>query len=229
MANSNWSNAGHFYAPQVKPVLLNCSFIVDSTNGNGLGIRSLKGPGIEAVYMKTSATPASGNPNPASGVIVVDLAQNFQRYLGGFSGQVSPVTGAALTLSGAGLTVGKPYVITSLGSTTAAQWQTVGLPVGYTAAVGASFIALTNGTGLGSGTVKAVGISGISSIEAIGDLNLTIQGVAPSGPVGARLIFQCLAPTSSSVTTLVATAPTNESVISLSFYLSDSSVTVAGQ
>lgn len=50
----------------VSPVLLDCNFIVDSTNGNGLGIRSLKGPAIKDVFMHTSATPAPGNPNPSA-------------------------------------------------------------------------------------------------------------------------------------------------------------------
>lgn len=230
MANSNWSNAGHFYAPQVKPVLLNCSFVVDSSNANGLGIRSLKGPGIANVFMKTSATPAAGNPNPADGIIVVKLAQNFQRLLGVFAGAVSPLAGSNLVLSAGSLVPGEVYVITSLGSTTtAADWITVGVPLGYTPAVGMSFVALTDGSGLGNATVKAVGVSGISSIEAMGNLNLTLAGQAPSGPVGAQLLFQCLGATSSSVTTLIPTAPANESVISMSLYLSDSAITVAGQ
>src|SRR5580698_1169620 len=50
---------------------IDCNFIVDSSNGNGLGIRSLKGSGCASVYMHTSATPAAGNPNPASGYILV--------------------------------------------------------------------------------------------------------------------------------------------------------------
>lgn len=231
MANSNWSNAGHFYAPQVKPVLLNCSFVVDSTNG--LGIRSLKGPGISSVFMKTATTPTGGNPNPADGIIVVKLQQNFQRYLGGFKSIASPVTGSALTLSGGSLVAGKPYVITSLGTTTtAANWVTAGLPIGYTAAVGSTFIATSAaaaGTGLGNAQVKAAGVSGIADIELIGDVNQTIAGQAPSGPVGAQLVFQCVGATSSSVTTLIAKAPANESIISLSLYLSDSAITVAGQ
>jgi hypothetical protein len=224
MANTNWSNAGHFYAPQVKPVLLNCSFVVDSTNGNGLGIRSLKGPGISAVYMHTTASPASGSPNPVAGVIVVKLAQNFQRYLGGFSGAVAPVTGAALTLSAGTLVPGTPYVITSLGTTTtAANWVTVGLPLGYTAAVGSAFIAATNGAGLGNATVKAVGSSGVAEIEVVGDVNLTISGQDPSGPTGAQLILKCIDQSGA------LAAPLDGSVIGLSFYLSDSAVTVAGQ
>jgi hypothetical protein len=177
--------------------------------------------------MHTTATPAAGSPNPVSGVIVVKLAQNFQRYLGGFTGQVSPVTGSAIVLSSGTLVQGTPYVITSLDpSTTAASWVAAGLPVGYSAAVGASFIASAAaavGTGLGNATVKAVATSNIDQIEVIGDTNLTIGGQAPSGPTGAQLILQTLNPSG------VRAAPTDGSVMSLSFYLSDSAVTVAGQ
>jgi hypothetical protein len=38
------------------PVRLDCNFIVDSTNGNGFGARSLKGAGIQNVFMNTSAS-----------------------------------------------------------------------------------------------------------------------------------------------------------------------------
>src|ERR1700691_3539946 len=91
MANRNFANS-RMYTGHVSPVLIDCNFIVDSTNGNGLGIRSLKGPVIENVFMHTSAPLAgSGNPNPEPGVIVVQLADNYNRYLGGFSGEVSPL------------------------------------------------------------------------------------------------------------------------------------------
>lgn len=53
MANSYLKQ--FFYTKHVQPILIDCSFIVDSTNGNGLGIRSLKGGGVSNVFMNTSA------------------------------------------------------------------------------------------------------------------------------------------------------------------------------
>src|SRR5271166_2266075 len=88
------------------PVLLDCNFAVDPANGNGLGQRSLKGAGIANVYMHTSATPAPGNPNPASGIIVVQFQDNYFRYFGGFSGQVSAI-GSSVTST----TANTAYVI----------------------------------------------------------------------------------------------------------------------
>src|SRR5580704_6745185 len=35
--------------------LLDCNFIVDQSNGNGFGVRSLKGAGIRNVFMNTTA------------------------------------------------------------------------------------------------------------------------------------------------------------------------------
>ena len=208
------------------PVQLDCNFVVDSTNGNGLGIRQLKGPAVANVLMHTTTTPRVGNngitnPNPASGLIVVQLSDNYNRYYCGFSGAVSPLTGSALTST----TAGNAYVIISLGTTTNAQWQAAGVSSALTPSFGMSFIAAATGAIGGTGSVKLAGVSGIANIEVIGDPN---QSIAPLGTPGqgAQFILQILAPTSSSVTTPIATAPADGSVISLSFLLSNSSIIV---
>src|ERR1017187_160510 len=64
-ARGNGQNGGHFYSNVTQPVEIECNFVVDSTNGNGLGIRSLKSNGyIQAVYMNVEngviGTPALG-------------------------------------------------------------------------------------------------------------------------------------------------------------------------
>lgn len=217
------------------PVLLDCNFVVDSTNGNGLGIRNLKGQGIQNVFMHTSATPATGNPNPASGYIMVQLSDNYNRNYGGFDGFVSPVSGTPITITAANLTAGQLYTIVSLGSSTAADWLAVGVPNGVTPAVGVSFIAISTGAGAGTGAVEvpAASGSGIIKIEGVGDSNLMnpssniAQGIIV--PPGMYLNFQCLAATNSSTTTMIATAPANGSVVSLKFYLNNSSVKVDGE
>lgn len=211
---------------------IDVNFVVDSTNGNGLGIRSLKGPGystaagvpgVSNVFMHTSTTPAGGNPNPAAGLIVVQFAKNYSAYIGGYSGAVSPLTGSALTLSAGGgaIVAGNAYVIVSLGTTTtAANFVTAGLPVGNVAAVGAAFIATAaaaTGTGLGNAQVQAVGVSGVMSFEIMGDANQTLNGTS-----GSQLILQCLAPTvsgSAYQTPMLPTAPANGSVIGLRFVM----------
>lgn len=114
------NNGGRLYSFANQPVLIDCNFVVDSTNGNGLGIRSLKGQGVENVFMHTSATPGKGpngylNPNPLAGYALVQLSNNYNRYLGGFSGFASPTTGSTLAITPGTLTAHTPYIIASVG------------------------------------------------------------------------------------------------------------------
>lgn len=121
MGHALGNNYGKFYSMLSKPVLVDCNFIVDATNGNGLGIRSLKGQGVENVFMHTSATAGRGpnnylNPNPATGIALIQLSYNYTRYYGGASGIISPTTGSNIAINATALTVGQPYVIVSVGA-----------------------------------------------------------------------------------------------------------------
>lgn len=191
MANAIGNNGGRIFSFAAQPILIDCNFVVDRTNGNGLGIRSLKGQGVRNVYMATSASftgtthtgtnvidgisggtssllvgmPVATTDLPAGAVITaissssaitvslvattghagatityvgvgnplvntvvstasvglawVHLRSNYNRYLGGFSGFVSPPnTGSAalkIDATDAALTVGSPYTIASVG------------------------------------------------------------------------------------------------------------------
>lgn len=263
MANRRFTQ--FFNTLHTKPVLLDCNFIVDQSNGNGMGIRSLKGPGISNVFMNSTASftgtthtstsvtsiaqgtgslvvgmpvqgsgiaagtiiaaivsssaitlslatstsvssgtityQAVGNPNPTAGHIIVQFNDCYNRYYGGFSGFVAPVNGNAIS---SGMTVGVPYVIVLLGTTTLAQWQAAGLPIGITPAVGVAFIAAATSFS-GTGKVEASSNSMIASIEVIGDPNQTIISSANSqsllgGYSGAYLITHTLAPKAISFT-----------------------------
>ena len=290
-----WMNAGHFYNNIMKPCKIDLNFTVDSTNGNGLGIRSLKSNGfVRNVFMKTSAAftgtsstsititgiasgtsslavgmPVQGSgipalttiasivssssitlsqattssttgsityqgindnyasPNPGTGYCLIQLKNNFNVYLGGFNGFVSPVSETPINVT-TGVTAGLAYVITSLGTTTLAQWQKLGLPVGLTPTVGQSFIAPVTTTATGTGVIEVPGVSGIISAEVIGDPNQSINNSAISTNGGAWVLVQFLAPTSSSVTTLIPTAPVNGSVVGMSMFFDQSGVTVDG-
>jgi hypothetical protein len=216
---SNRRNIQFTYNPHNKLTVLDCSFIVDHANGNGFGARSLKQSGrVATVFMHTSATPGTAtngqvNPNPASGLIVVTLQDNYNTYLGGFSGMVSPPTGSAIS---SGLTVGNAYTIASVGSSTLAQWQTAGLAGGITPAANVSLIAKATSIA-GGGTVYATTSSGIDHIEVVGDANLmnsTSAQIAGSGK-GMQLILACYSGG-------VLTAPTDNTVIGLTFHMNDS-------
>jgi len=228
MANRNFASGGKLYSMHVMPVLLDCNFIVDSTNGNGLGIRSLKGPMIKAVYMHTSSTPAAGNPNPAAGTILVQMQDNYNRSFSGFNAIVSPASGSALKIDNSALSAGIPYIITTLGNSSAAVWHALGVPAGVTPAVGVSFIALSNGGSANVSTSRVMAAAALGSdvctIETVGDPNLSIApNPGANQGYGASFVLQCR-----DYSGLVA-APADGSVISLAFYLSNSSITVQGE
>lgn len=364
-SNALGNSGGRFYSFLNRPVHIDCNFVVDHANGNGLGIRNLKGSGVQNVYMWTTASPAVGNPmgqTASKGYALIQLSNNYNRYAGGFSGFVSPTTGSAKNIDAtdAALTVGNPYIITSVGhpaegavtiapvadvsgslastwftlydaygntfviwfsvsgvgaapqgligatlvqqsilsGATAAQigaalvltienlpsgvsgvnsftatgtttvtatntstnpyhlpgaptdgliptgftfalsvddhnskdWMGVGLQTGVTPAIGAGFIAIATGFGKSTGQVMSPGISGITSIEVIGDPNQTLgpQPIGGSPNVGGWLLVQFLAPTSTSVTTLIPTAPADNSVVGMTFMVEKGSLLING-
>lgn len=205
---------------------LNCNFIIDLANGNGLGLRSLKAEGIANVYMHTSATPAAGNPNPASGYILVEFAKGYAGYQDGTFGFVAPLSGTPILVASAGVTNHVAYAIVSVGTTTPAQWQALGVPANVVPSVGTMFIATVTGTTPGTGAVeivKATG-SGIDHIEACGDPN---QGVQTTDGSGGSMILVCLGATNSSTTTLQATAPADGTIIGLAFNMIQAPTVVA--
>lgn len=279
---SNRRDIQFTYSPHNKATVLDCNFIVDSTNGNGFGVRSLKPSGrIHRVYMNTSAAftgtshtstsitgiasgtsslvvgmpvqgsgipalttiasivdsgsitlsaatststtgsityQAVGNPNPAAGYILVQLQDNYNTYLGGYSGFSPTVSGTPINVT-TGVTAGLVYVIVSLGTTTVAQWNKIGVPTNVTPAVGVSFVAPVTTTATGTGVIevpKSTG-SGIDHIESIGNPNLmnsTGAYIAGNGN-GMQLILACYKNT-------VLTAPTDGTVIGMNFYLNNS-------
>lgn len=232
MANRNYASGGKLYSMHVKPVLLDCNFVVAATDSGGLGITSLKGPMIANVFMHTSATPGVGNnsitnPNPADGVIVVQLQDNFNRYLSGAHAVISPASGSDVKIDNSAMTAGVAYTITTLGNATAAKWLAIGVPAGVTPAVGVSFIAASTG-GAGNALTSRVQTSvtsGLMTIEQIG--NAQAGALAPNPTInqgfGGQLIFQCYDKTGA------LAAPVDGSIISLQLLLSDSSILIAGE
>jgi hypothetical protein len=235
MANRNWAS-NKIFTMHVSPVLLDCNFIVDDTNG--LGITSLKGPAIQNVFMHTATTPSNGNtnpatpnkvvtnPNPAAGTIIIQLQDSFNRLFTIGKAIVSPTSGSAVKIDNSAMTAGVAYVISTLGNATAAKWHAIGVPAGITPAVGVSFIAATNG-GAGNtltSRVMATQASTIAVIEAVGDTDLSIAPTPSAAQgFGSQIILQCRDIAGALV------APVAGTKISISLMLSNSSVTVQGE
>lgn len=195
-----------------------CSVIVDAANGNGLGTRSLKSNGyIEAIFMHTSVTPGKvgqlTNPNPPVGYMYVVFKSNSNVYLGGFTGQVNVLTSTSTT----SLTANHVYVITSLGTTTTAQWNTAGLPLGFAPAVGATFVSAVTASIGGTGTVGLPSAPITLAVTAVGDPNTLANNTNIAQNSGSRIMLQISAPTNSSTTTMIPTNPADGTVIGLKF------------
>lgn len=226
MANRNWASAGKCYSMHVQPVLIDCNFIVAAANSGARGISSLKGPGVQAVYMNSSAaTPAKAI---AAGTILVQLQDNYNKLFSVRCSIQSPSSGSDVKIDNSAMTAGVAYTITTLGNATAAKWLAIGVPAGVTPAVGVSFIALTNG-GAGNALTSRVQAaatagSGVASIELVpsGDADLAPSRLAQPS-FGAQLIFQCRDYAGALV------APAAGSKIMIEMYLSNSSITVQGE
>lgn len=125
---------------------------VSSSSGGGIASITHKGTGVYEVKLK-------------------DTYYKFRNLQVSFYG---PVTGAAVV--GGAFVAGTLYQIQSLGNTTQAQWVAAGLPSGVTAAVGVPFVA--SAVGAGTGTVKALGKSGVAACEIAGNPQQTVTALA---------------------------------------------------
>lgn len=197
------------YSKHGKPVILDVQIPIGATGAVGTLVG---GAGISSIARN------------AAGIYQVNLLNPYAKFLGMKSDIRSPNSGSDVLVASAGTVSGTTYVITTVGTTTTAAWQTLGLRVGITPAVGVAFKATATTTAAGTGAVQvplATG-SGLQSIELVGNPNLTINPIG----VGAGLpyfIFRCLAATGAGTTTLVATDPADGSTLELEIYLSDSS------
>jgi len=193
-------------------------FVVDSTKASG--VRELSSSGgpdaVDSVYMNTSTTPTSGSPNPSPGYIVVNLKKGYTGYLSSAVSLGAPGDSSVVNVT-SGLQQGKAYVIRQVGTTSASQWQSLGLPSNLTPTASAPFIAVTGTPATGTGQVVLAKVTGsaLSHLEVVGDPSIGLQST--SG--GSQVILMSLAPTNSSTTTLVPTAPLAGSMIELSFVL----------
>lgn len=192
-SNKLGNNGGRYYSFLNKPVLIDCNFVVDSTNGNGLGIRSLKGAGVQNVFMHTSASAGRGannylNPNPAAGYVLVQLQNNYNRYCGGFSGQVAPVTGSNLAINATALTVGQPYVIVSVGAGSAGT-ETIATVADVAGSLASTWFSLYDGYGntfIVWFRVSGVGAAPIGVSGTLVQIDLVTNETAAN--VGAKIV-----------------------------------------
>lgn len=215
MANRNWLS-NKMYQMQAYPCLVTVSFVVDNTLPNGTNF--VKGGGVSNVYMNTVGVPSATNPNPEPGIIMIELQDSYERLLGGFLQAASPLNG----INSLNTVAGQLCVIVSLGTASAAQWAAAGVPAGVTPAVGLAFVPIQSAPIGGGAVVQGMGVSGVATVEACGNGNLSVNRLNSSVNGGALVYMQALDSAGAKV------APANNTVVVGSIYLSNSSVTVNG-
>ena len=156
----------------------------------------------------------------AAGQYRLQLQDNYASLLALDAQFQSPTTGSAV--AGGAFVVGTVYQIVTLGTTTQAQFVAAGLPSGITAAPGVIFKAAT--VGAGTGTVRALGASGITNVELIGNPQLMLSNQPFNAGIGGYINFQCVGATDASTTTLIAKDPANGSVMMLQLLLNNSQI-----
>ena len=189
--------------------------------------------GVSGTLVQVSI--ASGATAAQVGAQLVTVLGNLPSGVSGvLSFTASGTTTVTLTSTNAGLPLpgvaadgliptGFSFALTRYGTNLNA-FQKVGLPQGLIPTVGQSFIASSTGYATGggsSGTVQAFGSSGIGTIEILGDMNYSVNPIPQGGSSnpGGYFLIQFLAPTSSSVTTPIPTAPVDTTIVKMKVLL----------
>lgn len=117
LGNSQGYNGGRFYSTRSRPVLVEGSFLIDSSSPTG--VSNLLGANIADVFMY-SASPGAGRSgiiNPLSsgtaslGYAWVKLNVNYAKFLAGFANLSAPQGDTAYDINASELIIGQPYLI----------------------------------------------------------------------------------------------------------------------
>ena len=199
MANRNFPTMRR-YGFHMMPVALDMSVAIGATGGPT--IESGSGLGIAAITKM------------ATGQYRIQLEDNYAKLLDLRATMQSPVSGGGVAAGS--LTPGTVYQISSMGTTTQAQWETAGVPSGITAAVGVVFKCAATSAGTGEG--KILGSSGIACVEIAGNNTNMLNKQPYNSMSGGFVDIQTLDET------LAAADPADGSKMFISILLSNSSV-----
>ena len=109
------------------------------------------------------------------------------------------VSSTSVAVSGAALIIGNKYIITSLGTTTTANWNTLGVPTTVAPNVEVVFTAAATGAGSGTGTVSPTQTQYFYQVAAVnGSGTSAYTNLDPTGAVLATI------PTNSGIASLGA-------------------------
>lgn len=179
-----------------------------------------------------SAVQGSGLDNIVRldvGTYEVKLSDSYNKLLD-FHVEAAEPAGTPATIA-SGLTIGLPYSITTVGDATLAKWQSVGLPVGVTPAVGVVFVATATGSGTTT-TSRVAPVAATSTADAqvynlMGDPSLTVNVSVPGNAGAAKQAGYFVFIVRSGVG--VVTDPPSGAVLRLSMLLRNSTVKGKGE
>lgn len=178
MANRNFLSQ-KLYSGHAMPVFIDCNFIVDSLNGNGLGLRSLKGPYVQSVRMQAlsgGSTPPAGSPLLKTAAAYAAIAGSTITNTGS-----SALTGSLALFPGTSITGFPPGTVSgteNIANAFASQAQIDALAA-YTDMQGrpaTAIAAILDGQTLTAGVYKEA--SGTFNLAASGNGTLTLNGSA---------------------------------------------------
>lgn len=170
-----------------------------SINGSVVALTGAVTLSAGSTIVTQALTPSvvGGPSNPAPGMAWVQLTNNYNRYLGGFSGFVSPTAGSTVAINSTALTVGNPYIIASVGH--AAAGQATIAPVADVSgslastyfvvpdSYGNTFVIWFSVSGVGSapllGNPAAYGVPGLHYVQQ------TITSGSSAATIGAALVL----------------------------------------
>lgn len=155
----------------------------------------------------------------AAGIYQLRLADNYISLLQHDVQFSTTTTGSAIAAGSLNPTT--VYQITTMGTTTQAQWVTAGVPSTVTAAVGVVFKCAA--TSAGTGTATAVAPQNINRVDLVGNPNLMASQPFTQGN-GMYITIMCVAPTDATTTTAIAADPTNGTTMRIRLLLSNSSI-----
>jgi hypothetical protein len=151
------------------PTLNATAFIADAAVFLGQKIYNSTFDFYEVV---TPGTMSSSEPTHQLGTVQNNTAA--LKYLG--TRVKGTVNTSSTEISAGSFSVGVKHTITSLGTTTNTQWNTIAGTTGITYSVGDTFTAAVVGTGLGTGTASYKSISGITLLGGVREVNIINAG-----------------------------------------------------
>jgi hypothetical protein len=166
------SGGNGYISPSVTfgdPTLNATAFIADAAVFLGQKIYNSVFDFYEVV---TPGTMSSSEPTHQLGTVQNNTAA--LKYLG--TRVKGTVNTSSTEVSAGSFTVGIKHTITSLGTTTNTQWNTIAGTSGVTYSVGSTFTAAVAGTGLGTGAASYKSISGITLLGGVREVNIINAG-----------------------------------------------------